>query len=94
MHDRNLVAALGGPATAGVAVSSGVAVAAIILALILLIMIYATAIVAQMSFYVCCTNCLADGMICIEHPTFALALIKLATIGIAPAELIPPIVTC
>lgn len=89
-----IVTALGGAATAGVAVSPAVAVAAIIAALLLLLMIYATAIVAEMSFYVCCTDCLADGVICIEHPTFAIALIKLATLGMAPVELIPPIVTC
>lgn len=89
-----IVAGLGGAATAGVAVSPAVAVAAIIVALLLLLMIYATAIVAQMSFYVCCTDCLADGVICIEHPSFAIALIKLATMGMAPVELIPPIVTC
>lgn len=89
-----IVAGLGGAATAGVAVSPAVAVAAIIVALLLLLMIYATAIVTQMSVYVCCTDCLADGVICIEHPTFAIALIKLATMGMAPVELIPPIVTC
>ena len=88
-----LVAALGGAATAGVAVSPGVAAAAIILALILLVMIYATAIFGQLVYHKNFTNDFADGLVCIEHPTFALALIKLATIGIAPAELIPPIVT-
>jgi hypothetical protein len=88
-----LIAALGGPATAGVAVSAGVAVAAIILALILLIMIYATAIWSQLIFQKNFTSNFDDGKVCIEHPTFALALIKIATLGIAPSELIPPIVT-
>jgi hypothetical protein len=87
-----LIAALGGPATAGVAVSAGVAVAAIILALILLIMVYATAIWSQLIFQRNFTSNFADGEVCIEHPTFALALIKLVTI-VVPAEVIPPIVT-
>jgi hypothetical protein len=39
------------------------------------------------------TNNFADGVVNIEHPTFALALIKLATIGTVPSELFPPIVT-
>lgn len=70
-----------------------VAAAAIILAFIILALIYGTAISAQLAVHKIATNNFADGEVCIEHPTFALALIKMATFGVAPAELIPPIVT-
>jgi hypothetical protein len=70
-----------------------IAAAALILAFIILALIYGTAISAQLLFHRLFTDHFADGKVCIEHATFALALIKLATIGIAPAELIPPIVT-
>jgi hypothetical protein len=69
------------------------AAAAIILAFVLLALIYGTAISAQLFFQQHFTNNFAHGVVYIEHPTFALALIKLATIGTAPAELFPPIVT-
>lgn len=84
------------PAVAAIAASVPPAVtaaAAIILAFVLLALIYGTAISAQLFFQQHFTNNFADGVVYIEHPTFALALIKLATIGTAPAELFPPIVT-
>jgi hypothetical protein len=67
--------------------------AAIIFAFVLLALIYATAISAQLSFHRSFTNNFADGKVCIEHPTFALALIKLASFTLVPSELVPPIVT-
>jgi hypothetical protein len=70
-----------------------VSAAALILAFIILALIYGTAISGQLFFQKTFTDNFADGIVCIEHATFALALIKLATFGIAPAELIPPIVT-
>jgi hypothetical protein len=70
-----------------------VAIAAIILAFIILALIYGTAISGQLFIQKHFTDNFADGIVCIEHATFALALIKLASFGIAPAELIPPIVT-
>lgn len=72
---------------------AAVAAAAIILAFILLALLYATAISAQLYFHRNHTNNFADGKVCIEHPTFAIALISMATLGYAHAELIPPIVT-
>jgi hypothetical protein len=70
-----------------------VTVAALILAFIILALIYGTAISAQLFIHRHMTDNFADGTVCIEHATFALGLIKLATLGFAPAELIPPIVT-
>lgn len=35
----------------------------------------------------------ADGTFCIEHSSFALALLRMASLAVAPAALIPPIVT-
>lgn len=70
-----------------------VAAAALILAFIILTMIYATAISAQLLYHKLATDNFKDGQVCIEHPSFALALIKVASLGSVPAELIPPIVT-
>jgi hypothetical protein len=70
-----------------------IAAAAIILAFIILALIYGTAISGQLFYHRHYTENFADGVVCIEHPSFALGLIKLATIGALPVELIPPIVT-
>jgi hypothetical protein len=66
-------------------------VAAIILAFVLLALIYGTAIVAGITAAEA-LGALKDGKVTIWHPTFALAAVKLMTIGIAPSELMPPIV--
>ncbi len=65
---------------------------AIILAFVVLALIYASALSAQFWLHQSFTDHFADGVVCIEHPTFALALIKVATWSLAPAELIPPMV--
>ena len=67
--------------------------AAIILAFIILALIYGTAIAGQLFYHRHFTDSFADNVVCIEHPTFALAMIKIATLTAAPAELVPPIVT-
>jgi hypothetical protein len=87
---------LAAPAAAGVAATAPPAIAAIaalILAFIILALIYGTAISGQLFIHKNFTGNFADGTVCIEHATFALALIKLASYGVAPSELIPPIVT-
>lgn len=89
-----IVSGLGGAAVTGVAASPAIVVAAIILGFILWAMIYATAISAQLYFQKTFTNHFADGLVCIEHPTFALALFSAATLGVGSVvNLIPPIVT-
>ena len=66
---------------------------ALILAFVILGLLYASAIAAQMEFLVRANpGALADGRVKITHPSIALASIKAATLGIAPAELVPPIV--
>lgn len=80
-------------AAAGGAGSAIVSCAALILAFIILALIYGTAIAAQLEFHERYTDSFADGEVCIEHPTFALALIKIATLSLVPSELIPPVVT-
>ncbi|MCP5396020.1 MAG: hypothetical protein H6918_04690 [Sphingomonadaceae bacterium] len=66
---------------------------ALILAFVILGLLYASAIAAQMEFLVRANpGALADGKVKITHPSIALASIKAATLGIAPAELVPPIV--
>jgi hypothetical protein len=69
-----------------------VAAAALILAFVILSLLYGTAIVAQLTVHELIGS-FADGVVDIEHPTFALALIKVATLTLVPAELVPPIVT-
>jgi len=70
-----------------------VGIAAVILAFIILALIYGTAVSGQLSYQVCCTSNLDDGTVCIEHPTFAIALLSFLTLGNNPTVLIPPIVT-
>ena len=70
-----------------------VALAAILLAFVIVLLIWGTVISGQMSYQVCCTSNLADGTVCIEHPTFAIQVITLLTLGQVPVGLIPPIVT-
>jgi hypothetical protein len=65
--------------------------AALILALVILALIYGTALAGELSVAQA-LGAFDDGEVCIVHPTLALAMIKLLTIGIAPAELVPPIV--
>ena len=69
-----------------------VAAASLILAFIILALIYGTLISIQLSIHQLAGS-FSDGVVCIEHPTFALALIKLASLTLVPAELVPPIVT-
>jgi hypothetical protein len=80
------VATLGGLGTAATAA------AALILAVIVLGLIYATAIAAQLSVHLAIGS-FADGTVCITHPTFALGMIKILSFAQVPAELVPPIVT-
>jgi len=68
-----------------------VTAAAIILAFIILALIYGTAIMAQLTIAEQ-LGAFNDGEVCIVHPTFALAMIKALTMGIAPSELVPPVV--
>jgi len=74
---------------------TAIAVAGIILAFIMLALWYATAISAQLHDEVCCTDHLADGFVCIEHPTFAIGLVAIALLAVGGLNLvlIPPIVT-
>ncbi len=76
------------------AVAAGiVAAAALILAFLMLLLIYGTAISAQLLFQRLFTSNFDDGVVCIEHATFAIAMIQIATLGFVPTALIPPIVT-
>lgn len=68
------------------------AAAAVILGVVILAMLYGTAISAQLAAHELLGS-FDDGTVCIEHPSFALGLIKIATVGFVPSELIPPIVT-
>lgn len=85
--------ALLGPALAA-AGSVVVACAVVMLAFMILALIYGTAIVGQMTVWHAAglLDSNGDGYVCIEHPSFALALLKAALLGVAPAELVPPIV--
>jgi hypothetical protein len=92
-------AAMSGVASAGVVAAAVavlpaavVAAAAIILAFIILMLIYGSAISLQLSISELLGN-FDDGVVYIEHPTFALALLKGLSLGLVPAELMPPIVT-
>lgn len=82
-----------GPLLAGAA-PLVTACAAVVVAFIILALIYGTAIIGQMTVWQAAglLDSNGDGYVCIEHPTFALALIKAALLGAAPAELVPPIV--
>lgn len=66
---------------------------ALILAFVILGLLYASAIAIQMEGLVRFnSNALSDNRVVITHPSIALASIKAATLGFAPAELVPPIV--
>jgi hypothetical protein len=80
-------------AAAGGAGSVLVSCAAVILAFIILALIYGTALSLQLAFHDKFLGTFADGEVCIEHASFAIALIKMASMGALPVELIPPIVT-
>ena len=90
---------IGASVTVPVAITAAVAAlppaavtaAALILALVILALIYGTALAGELSVAEF-LGAFSDGEVCIVHPTLALAMIKLLTIGIAPAELVPPIV--
>ena len=83
-----LTASVGALAALGAGATTA---AALILAFIILCLIYGTAIVGQLTIWKQ-LGAFSDGQVCIVHPTFALAMIKILTVGIAPAELVPPIV--
>jgi hypothetical protein len=72
-----------------------VAIATVILAFIIILLIHGTILSAELAYQDCCTNNLADGTVCIEHPTFAVALLTIlqAGHGAPTALLIPPTVT-
>ncbi|MEO5887812.1 MAG: hypothetical protein ABIQ77_09125 [Anaerolineales bacterium] len=70
------------------------AAATIILLFILIALIWGTAISSQLWFHKTFTNNFADGKVCIEHPSIAIALITLLVPGVGSAtQLTPPIVT-
>ena len=76
--------------------AASAAAGALMLAFYLLALYYGVVIIAQIFAYRMSdlslgTTFLADG-VCIQHPTFALALIKLLTLSLVPSELVPPIV--
>jgi hypothetical protein len=86
-------------ALATAALSPGVIAALLaILCFIIMALIYASAISAQLGAFLLTSripglpNVFADGEVCITHPTLALAAIMYATAGGVPAQLIPPIV--
>lgn len=86
------------PSAAVVALIAGIppavlAAATIILLFILIALLWGTAISAQLWLQKNFTHNFDDGKVCIEHPSFAIALIEIATLGIVPADLTPPIVT-
>ena len=68
--------------------------AAIILAVIILLMIQATVLGAELTVQLA-LGAGSDGIVCIEHPTFALALIAIPLLGFGGLNLaaFPPIVT-
>jgi hypothetical protein len=70
-----------------------IAAATIILLFILIALLWGTAISGQLYLHKNYTNNFADGKVCIEHPSLAIALIEIVTLGVIPAYLIPPIVT-
>jgi hypothetical protein len=77
--------------TAAPAVITG---AKIILTFIALALWHSIAIRPQFSFQVCCADHLGDGLICIEHPTLALALLSIPLLDFRPSTpIVPPIVT-
>jgi hypothetical protein len=69
------------------------AAAALLLAFIILALIYGTAIAGQLFWHQHSTDNFADGIVCIEHPTFAIAMLEVLTLGFSPFDLVPPIVT-
>ncbi len=86
-------AAVAAVAAAGGTTAIAVQAAAILLAFIILVLIYGTAISAQLAWHESFTDSFADGVVCIEHPSFVLAMIKVASMGLVGSELVPPIVT-
>jgi hypothetical protein len=86
------VAAIIAGIPAGVVV--GVTTAAtIILLFILIALMWGTAISSQLWCHKTFTDNFADGTVCLDHPSFAIPLVGLLTLGIVPAWLTPPIVT-
>lgn len=71
-----------------------VACAAVVLGFMILALVHGTAIIGQMTVWQAAgvLDANQDGYVCIEHASFALALVKAATLGVAPAELVPPVV--
>lgn len=91
-------ASLGIPASAAVVTAIAslppvvVACAALILGFILAVLYYGTMIAGQLEYHRLFTTNFSDGVVCIEHPTFALALISVIT-TVPATTIIPPIVT-
>lgn len=86
--------ALGLPPLLAAAGPVVVACAAVILGLMIIALVWGTAIISQMTVWHTAglLDSNGDGYVCIEHPTFALALLEAALLSVAPAELVPPIV--
>jgi hypothetical protein len=72
-----------------------ITIAALILAFVLIALFWAGALAGQLFFYKTFTDALDDGLVCIEHPTFALALIAMLPLpgATVSAAIVPPIVT-
>lgn len=70
------------------------ACATVMLAFMILVLIYGTAIIGQMTVWQAAgqLDSNGDGLVCIEHPSFALALLSAALLGSALPALVPPIV--
>ena len=79
-------ASLGGP-------PGTIACAALMAAFVVMALYHGTVLSAQLAIHQQTTDNFADGVVCIEHPCFALALIEVLTLTNAPTELVPPIVT-
>lgn len=83
-------------ALAAVIVAAGptVAAAAAIALCFLLVLLYQfTTVSAQLWFHEAYTTSFDDGRVCIEYPALAVAQVFVLTLGLAPAHLVPPIVT-
>ena len=78
-------------AAVGILPPAAASAAVIMLAFLILALIYGTALAGELSAAEA-LGAFADGEVCIVHPTIALAMIKVLTLGFVPAELVPPIV--
>ena len=66
---------------------------AAIVAFVIFALYHGLLLSGQLAIHQAATDHFQDEVVCIEHPCFALLLFKMMTLGVAPAELVPPIVT-